>query len=55
MTRRSCDIAERQCLILGCVRAHIADHGEAPSVHEIVTAAGLSSPSSVLCWLRRLE
>ncbi|MFB7577180.1 LexA family transcriptional regulator [Streptomyces sp. NPDC056165] len=41
--------------MLAAIRAHIADHGEAPSVREIAAAVGLASPSSALYQLRRLE
>ncbi|MEU6657426.1 hypothetical protein [Streptomyces sp. NPDC046821] len=53
--RRSWEITERQRSILVAIRAHIADRGEAPTVREIAAAVGLSSPSSVLYQLRRLE
>ncbi|MCX5083421.1 MarR family transcriptional regulator [Streptomyces sp. NBC_00401] len=53
--RRSWDITERQQSVLAAIRAHIADHGEAPTVREIAAAVGLASPSSVLYQLRRLE
>ncbi|MCX5439945.1 MULTISPECIES: winged helix-turn-helix transcriptional regulator [unclassified Streptomyces] len=53
--RRSWDITERQRSVLAAIRAHIADHGEAPTVREIAAAVGLASPSSVLYQLRRLE
>ncbi|MEV7197360.1 hypothetical protein AB0N81_37000 [Streptomyces sp. NPDC093510] len=46
---------DRQQAVLSCIRAHILDQGEAPSVREIGRAVGLSSPSSVLYQLRRLE
>lgn len=55
MTRRSWDITARQQSVLTYIRDHIADRGEAPSVREIGAAVGLSSPSSVLYQLRRLE
>ncbi|MET8213103.1 MarR family transcriptional regulator [Streptomyces sp. NPDC005373] len=53
--RRSWDVTERQWSVLAAIRTHIADHGEAPTVREIAAAVGLSSPSSVLYQLRRLE
>ncbi|MET7928300.1 helix-turn-helix domain-containing protein [Streptomyces sp. NPDC005349] len=53
--RRSWEVTERQRSVLAAIRAHIADHGEAPTVREIAAAVGLSSPSSVLYQLRRLE
>lgn len=55
MTRRTWDITHRQQSVLTYIRDHITDHGEAPSVREIGAAVGLSSPSSVLYQLRRLE
>ncbi|MFI9780377.1 LexA family protein [Streptomyces sp. NPDC051956] len=53
--RRSWDVTERQRSVLAAIRTHIADHGEAPTVREIAAAVGLSSRSSVLYQLRRLE
>lgn len=53
--RRSWEVTERQRSVLAAIRTHIADHGEAPTVREIAAAVGLSSPSSVLYQLRRLE
>jgi repressor LexA len=55
VTRRSWVITERQQSVLSYIRAHITDRGEAPSIREIGRAVGLSSPSSVLYQLRRLE
>jgi len=49
------DISDRQRRILAAIRDHIAETGEAPTVREIGTAVGLSSSSSVLYQLRRLE
>jgi repressor LexA len=46
------DIQER---ILRCIREHIADHGEAPSVREIGAAVGLRSRASVHYQLVELE
>ncbi|MFF1732016.1 winged helix-turn-helix transcriptional regulator [Streptomyces sp. NPDC058247] len=53
--RRSWDITKRQQSVLIAIHAHIADHGEAPTVREIAAAVGLASPSSALYQLRRLE
>lgn len=53
--RRSWDVTERQRSVLAAIRTHIADHGEAPTVREIASVVGLSSPSSVLYQLRRTE
>ncbi|MFF3644148.1 hypothetical protein [Streptomyces sp. NPDC002564] len=55
MSRRSWHVTDRQRAVLTCIRDHIAEHGEAPSVREIAAAVGLSSPSSALYQLRRLE
>jgi repressor LexA len=49
------DFAERQVRILRWMRTYVAVHGEAPSLREIAAGAGLSSPSSVLYQLERLE
>ncbi|MET8438456.1 winged helix-turn-helix transcriptional regulator [Streptomyces sp900116325] len=50
------NLTDRQRRILGAIRDHIAETGEAPStVREIGAAVGLSSSSSVLYQLRRLE
>ncbi|MFF7190849.1 LexA family protein [Streptomyces sp. NPDC008222] len=46
------DIQER---ILACIRQHITDHGEAPTVVEIGTAVGLRSRSAVHYQLRELQ
>ncbi|MFE4724241.1 winged helix-turn-helix transcriptional regulator [Streptomyces sp. NPDC056728] len=48
-------VPERQRSVVAAMRAHIADRAEAPTVREIAAAVGLSSPSSVLYQLRRLE
>ncbi|WP_443051665.1 hypothetical protein [Streptomyces sp. NBC_00269] len=44
--RRSWDVTERQRSVLAAIRAHIANHGEAPTVREIAAAVGLASPSA---------
>jgi repressor LexA len=49
------DFTERQVRILRWMRTYVAVHGEAPSLPEIAAGAGLSSPSSVLYQLERLE
>ncbi|MET7543887.1 hypothetical protein [Streptomyces sp. NPDC005507] len=46
---------ERQRRIVACAREWIAEHGEAPSVHELGAAVGLTSTSSVVYDLRRLR
>ncbi|MFE4925378.1 LexA family protein [Streptomyces sp. NPDC056661] len=48
-------LTDRQRRILATIRDHIAETGEAPTVREIGAAVGLSSSSSVLYQLRRLE
>ncbi|MFF2191284.1 LexA family protein [Streptomyces sp. NPDC058155] len=47
--------SERQVEILRALRGWIADTGEAPSVRELGARVGLSSTSSVVCQLARLE
>ncbi|MGW7467001.1 LexA family protein [Streptomyces xantholiticus] len=49
------DFSERQVRILRWMRTYVAVHGEAPSLREIAAGVGLSSPSSVLYQLERLE
>jgi repressor LexA len=49
------DFTERQVRILRWMRTYVAVHGEAPSLREIAAGVGLSSPSSVLYQLERLE
>ncbi|MDT0307306.1 winged helix-turn-helix transcriptional regulator [Streptomyces sp. DSM 44917] len=46
---------ERREQIVRAIRASIADRGVAPTIRELGQAVGLSSPSSVLYQLRRLE
>lgn len=48
-------LTERQRKVLGAIRAHIEQHGFAPSFREIGQAAGLKSPSSVKHQLQTLE
>jgi repressor LexA len=49
------DFSERQVRILRRLRTYVAVHGETPSLREIAAGACLSSPSSVLYQLERLE
>jgi repressor LexA len=49
------DFSERQVSILRWMRTYVAVNGEAPSLREIAAGVGLSSPSSVLYQLERLE
>ncbi|MEU0368830.1 hypothetical protein ABZ070_00945 [Streptomyces sp. NPDC006283] len=49
------DFTDRQVRILRWMRTDVAMHGEAPSLREIAAGVGLSSPSSVLYQLQRLE
>ncbi|MGW7286235.1 LexA family protein [Streptomyces sp. NPDC054847] len=49
------DFTERQVRILRWMRTYVAVNGEAPSLREIAAGVGLSSPSSVLYQLERLE
>ncbi|MEO3751848.1 winged helix-turn-helix transcriptional regulator [Streptomyces sp. B6B3] len=48
-------MTERQEDIVRAIRDAIAEHGYAPTVREIAHAVGLSSASTVLYHLRRLE
>ncbi len=48
-------MTERQEGIVRAIREAIAEHGYAPTVREIAQAVGLSSASTVLYHLRRLE
>ncbi|MEU7428618.1 hypothetical protein [Streptomyces sp. NPDC040750] len=41
--------------VLSCIRRHIAEHGQAPTVQEIGEAVGLRSRSSVHYQLVELE
>jgi repressor LexA len=49
------DFTERQVRILRWMRSYVAVHAEAPSLRKIAAGVGLSSPSSVLYQLERLE
>ncbi|MET7542085.1 hypothetical protein [Streptomyces sp. NPDC005507] len=48
-------LTERQERIVRCIRERVAETGDYPSVREIGAGVGLSSPSSVLHHLRRME
>ncbi|WP_331752563.1 hypothetical protein [Streptomyces sp. NBC_00829] len=48
-------LSSRQERILVCIREWIAETGEAPSIRQIGEAVGLSSTSSVVYQLGRLE
>ncbi|WP_326745343.1 MarR family transcriptional regulator [Streptomyces sp. NBC_01760] len=48
-------LTDRQARILRCIRDHIIDTGESPSVRQIGALVGLSSSSSVAYQLGRLE
>ncbi|WP_048910777.1 LexA family protein [Streptomyces sp. NRRL WC-3744] len=41
--------------ILRCIRQHIADHGEAPTMQQIGAAVGMRSRASVYYQLSELE
>ncbi|MFF4402499.1 LexA family protein [Streptomyces sp. NPDC001480] len=40
---------------LRCIRRHIADHGQAPTMQQIGAAGGMRSRASVHCHLIELE
>jgi repressor LexA len=48
-------LTDTQERILRCIREHIADRGEAPSIREIGAAVGMSSRASVHYQLGELE
>ncbi|WP_420830229.1 transcriptional repressor LexA [Bifidobacterium phasiani] len=48
-------LTDRQRKVLDAIRAHVVQHGFAPSFREIGEAAGLKSPSSVKHQLQVLE
>lgn len=48
-------LTDRQERIARSAREWLAEYGEPPSVRELATAAGLSSPSSVSYQLRRMR
>ncbi|MFF1562024.1 hypothetical protein ACFVY1_00590 [Streptomyces sp. NPDC058293] len=48
-------LTERQERIVRYIREWVAETGEYPTIREIGAGVGLSSPSSVLYQLRRME
>ena len=46
---------DKQQQILNFIERHVADKGFPPTVREICEAVGLSSPSTVHGYLKRLE
>ncbi|WP_030989965.1 LexA family protein [Streptomyces sp. NRRL WC-3744] len=48
-------LTETQERILRCIRQHIADHGEAPTMQQIGVAVGMRSRASVHYQLGELE
>ncbi|MFB7713612.1 hypothetical protein [Streptomyces sp. NPDC056105] len=48
-------LTDRQERIVRCIRECVAETGDSPTVREIGAGVGLSSPSSVLYHLRRME
>lgn len=49
------DLTAAQLNILQCIRSYIAENGYSPSVRDICSAVGLSSPSTVHSHLTALE
>jgi repressor LexA len=49
------ELSERQHEILKFIKSHVAIHGYPPTVREIGTAVGLTSPSTVHAHLAKLE
>src|SRR6266571_5222730 len=52
---RTVELTERQREILEFVNSHVDQHGYPPTVREIGSAVGLTSPSTVHAHLARLE
>lgn len=48
-------LTDTQERILRCIRQHIADHGEAPTMRQIGAAVGMRSRASVHYQLSELE
>ncbi|KOV89144.1 MULTISPECIES: LexA family protein [unclassified Streptomyces] len=48
-------LTDTQERILRCIRQHIADHGEAPTMQQIGAAVGMRSRASVHYQLGELE
>ncbi|MEV5546447.1 hypothetical protein AB0L35_09915 [Streptomyces sp. NPDC052309] len=48
-------LTETQERILRCIRQHIADYGEAPTMQQIVAAVDMRSRASVLYQMGELE
>ncbi|MEU2098649.1 hypothetical protein ACFWGE_21395 [Streptomyces bacillaris] len=55
MRRETRPLTARQEAVLGVIRASIAEHGHGPTVREVGVRVGLSSTSSVVHQLGRLE
>jgi repressor LexA len=49
------DLTDRQVRIMRFIRTWVGEHGEPPTLRQIAGGVGLSSPSSVLYQLSRLE
>ncbi|MGK5642714.1 LexA family protein [Streptomyces sp. URMC 126] len=49
------NVSQAQARVLRAVREHIAERGEAPTVRKLCRRVGLSSTSSVVYHLVRLE
>ncbi|MFI5887986.1 LexA family protein [Streptomyces sp. NPDC051554] len=49
------DLTDVQQQILKCIRAWVADHGEAPTLRQIAEEVGLSSTGSITYQINRLE
>jgi repressor LexA len=48
-------LTKRQGEVLDFMRRHIAKHGYCPSIREIGTHFGMTSPNGVICHLKALE
>lgn len=48
-------LTAKQARLLDCIKAHIADHGQAPSYDELCRAMGARSKASIHQMMARLE
>ena len=50
-----CCLTARERRVLTCIKQHMAVHGYAPSVREMMDGAGVTSTSLIAYYLQRLE
>lgn len=49
------ELTERQQEVLDCLKSGLKNRGYVPTVREIGTELGISSPNGVMCHLKALE